>query len=325
MNICELSFSSRNSGRICNCSISAQTQRWKTEDCQNLRTIQDECVNRVHWPGDIKYKVNFPPNNFEFVCLHCKIFVSTGKVHGVWGWKWPGSRTASTRSQAALSSWKVTLCYSVHVLEATMHSLSLLHAISKLIYSMMYLEPVMIQLGWARSTGAAWISWDVHQGTIWIWSKVGELQHSYVNKVVADQLKTDGISLDRLKGLGITNQRETTVVWHRLFLILVVWCCVYALFETIPSQEDWETFKQCNSLVRCQKWCSGTCCQYSCHFEMSFFPQGWSTTRQIWTGSFESKVSFCPNKFSQVITNCLHEKNIFQFNRHGQWWLFIGL
>ena len=43
--------------------------------------------------------------------------------------------------------------------------------------------------------------------------------NNYVNKVVADQLKTDGISLDRLKGLGITNQRETTVVWHRLFHI----------------------------------------------------------------------------------------------------------
>ena len=109
------------------------------------------------------------------------------------------------------------------------------------------------------------------------------------------------------------------------FIYLVVWCCVYALFETIPSQEDWETFKQCNSLVRCQKWCSGTCCQYPRHFETLFFNQGWSTTRQIWTGSFEGKVSFCPNKFSQVITNCLHEKNIFQFNRHGQWWLFIGL
>ena len=146
-------------------------ERLKSEDCQNQQTIQDECVNRVHRSGDLKYKVNF-----EFVCLHGNIDVSTGKVHGVWGWKWPGSRTASTRSQAALSSWKVTLCYSVHVLEATMHSLSLLHAISKLIYSMMYLEPVMIQLGWARSTGAAWISWDVHQGKIWIWSKVGELQ-----------------------------------------------------------------------------------------------------------------------------------------------------
>ena len=144
--------------------------------CQNQQTVQDECVNRVHRSGDLKYKVCFPHNNFEFVCLHGNIFVSTGKVHGVWGWKWPGSRTASTRSQAALSSWKVTLFYSLHVLEATMDSLSLLHAISKLIFSMMYLEPVMIQLGWARSTGAAWISWDVHQGKIWIWSKVGELQ-----------------------------------------------------------------------------------------------------------------------------------------------------
>ena len=46
--------------------------------------------------------------------------------------------------------------------------------------------------------------------------------NSYFNKVVAEQLKTDGISLDRLKGLGITNQRETTVVWHRLFHLMVV-------------------------------------------------------------------------------------------------------
>ena len=35
------------------------------------------------------------------------------------------------------------------------------------------------------------------------------------NQAVAEQLKEDGISLDRLKALGITNQRETTVVWHR--------------------------------------------------------------------------------------------------------------
>ena len=172
MNKCELSFSSR----ICNCSISAQTQRWKTEDCQIQQTIQDECVNRVHRSGDIKYKVCFPHNNFEFFCLHNYIFLSTGKVHGVWGWKWPGSRTASTRSQAALSSWEVTLFYPLHVLEATMHSLSLLHAISKLINSIMYLGPVMIQLGWARSTRAAWIRWDVHQGKKWIRSKVGNLQ-----------------------------------------------------------------------------------------------------------------------------------------------------
>ena len=36
------------------------------------------------------------------------------------------------------------------------------------------------------------------------------------NQAVAEQLKKDGVSLERLKGLGITNQRETTVVWHRL-------------------------------------------------------------------------------------------------------------
>ena len=36
------------------------------------------------------------------------------------------------------------------------------------------------------------------------------------NQAVTEQLKEDGVSLDRLKGLGITNQRETTVVWHRL-------------------------------------------------------------------------------------------------------------
>ena len=38
------------------------------------------------------------------------------------------------------------------------------------------------------------------------------------NQAVTEQLKEDGVSLDRLKGLGITNQRETTVVWHRLLL-----------------------------------------------------------------------------------------------------------
>ena len=145
------------------------------KDCQNQQTVQDECVNRVHWPGDIKYEVNFPHKFFEFVCLHGNIFVSTGKVHGVWGWKWPGSRTASTRSQAALSSWEVTLCYSHQIVEATIRIHFPSFSISKIIYSVMYFGSVMIQLGWARSTGAAWISWDVHQGKIWIWSKVGEL------------------------------------------------------------------------------------------------------------------------------------------------------
>ena len=92
------------------------------KDCQNQQTVQDECVNRVHRSGDLKYKVNFPNNNFDFVCLHGIIFVSTGKVHGVWGWKWPGSRTASARSQAALSSWEVTLFYPLHVLEAPINN-----------------------------------------------------------------------------------------------------------------------------------------------------------------------------------------------------------
>jgi len=47
-------------------------------------------------------------------------------------------------------------------------------------------------------------------------------------KAVAEQLKKDGVSLDRLKGLGITNQRETTVVWHRRtgkpLNNAIVWC-----------------------------------------------------------------------------------------------------
>jgi len=47
-------------------------------------------------------------------------------------------------------------------------------------------------------------------------------------KAVTEQLKEDGVSLDRLKGLGITNQRETTVVWHRKsgkpLNNAIVWC-----------------------------------------------------------------------------------------------------
>ena len=217
MNKCELSFSSR----ICNCSISAQNQRWKTEDCQIQQTIQDECVNRVHRSGDIKYKVCFPHNNFEFFCLHNYIFLSTGKVHGVWGWKWPGSRTASTRSQAALSSWEVTLLYSLRVLEAKIS----IHFHFCMPFQNWYIQWCILNLWWF-----SWVEQDplellesvetcikVQSGSD---QKLGNC-NSYVNKVVADQLKTDGISLDRLKGLGITNQRETTVVWHRLFLILV--------------------------------------------------------------------------------------------------------
>ena len=117
-------------------SAIAQNQRWKTEDCQNQETLQDECVNRVHRSGDFKYKVNLPQNNFEFVCLHGNIVVSTWKVHGVWGWKWPGSRTASTRSQAALSSWKVTLILPSSCSRGTnKHSLSLFFYFQNYIFS----------------------------------------------------------------------------------------------------------------------------------------------------------------------------------------------
>jgi len=47
-------------------------------------------------------------------------------------------------------------------------------------------------------------------------------------QAVVDQLQKEGISLNRLKGVGITNQRETTIVWHRKtgkpLYNAVVWC-----------------------------------------------------------------------------------------------------
>jgi len=46
--------------------------------------------------------------------------------------------------------------------------------------------------------------------------------------VVTSRLKENGISLERLKGLGITNQRETTIVWDRNTGLplynAIVWC-----------------------------------------------------------------------------------------------------
>jgi len=47
-------------------------------------------------------------------------------------------------------------------------------------------------------------------------------------KVVSDQLDEEGVSLSRIKGLGITNQRETTVLWHgktgKPLYNAIVWC-----------------------------------------------------------------------------------------------------
>jgi len=47
-------------------------------------------------------------------------------------------------------------------------------------------------------------------------------------EVVCHKLVEDGVNLDRIKGLGITNQRETTIVWDKLtgepLNDAVVWC-----------------------------------------------------------------------------------------------------
>ena len=47
-------------------------------------------------------------------------------------------------------------------------------------------------------------------------------------EVVCDKLKEDGVSLDRIKGLGITNQRESTIVWDKVtgepLNNSIVWC-----------------------------------------------------------------------------------------------------
>ena len=47
-------------------------------------------------------------------------------------------------------------------------------------------------------------------------------------EAVCTKLKDEGVSLDRIKGLGITNQRETTIVWDKLtgepLNNAVVWC-----------------------------------------------------------------------------------------------------
>jgi len=47
-------------------------------------------------------------------------------------------------------------------------------------------------------------------------------------ETVCQKLKEDGISLERIKGLGITNQRETTIVWDKIsgepLNNAIVWC-----------------------------------------------------------------------------------------------------
>jgi len=64
----------------------------------------------------------------------------------------------------------------------------------------------------------------------WVEQRPGSLLKSVEDciEVVCGKLNDAGVSLDRLKGLGITNQRETTVVWDRItgepLNNAVVWC-----------------------------------------------------------------------------------------------------
>ena len=47
-------------------------------------------------------------------------------------------------------------------------------------------------------------------------------------EAVTEKLRGQGVSLERLAGVGITNQRETTILWHRAtgrpLYNAVVWC-----------------------------------------------------------------------------------------------------
>jgi len=64
----------------------------------------------------------------------------------------------------------------------------------------------------------------------WVEQRPGSLLKSVEDciEAVCGKLNDAGVSLDRLKGLGITNQRETTVVWDRItgepLNNAVVWC-----------------------------------------------------------------------------------------------------
>ena len=47
-------------------------------------------------------------------------------------------------------------------------------------------------------------------------------------EVVIEKLNTDGVDISRIAGVGITNQRETTIVWDKTtgepLANAVIWC-----------------------------------------------------------------------------------------------------
>ena len=70
----------------------------------------------------------------------------------------------------------------------------------------------------------------MNDSTSWVEQKPEALLKSVEEcvEVVAGKLRTGGYRLDQVVGIGITNQRETTVVWDRLtgeaLYHAVVWC-----------------------------------------------------------------------------------------------------
>ena len=70
----------------------------------------------------------------------------------------------------------------------------------------------------------------MNDSTSWVEQKPEALLKSVEECVeaVAEKLRTGGYRLDQVVGIGITNQRETTVVWDRLtgeaLYHAVVWC-----------------------------------------------------------------------------------------------------
>ena len=64
----------------------------------------------------------------------------------------------------------------------------------------------------------------------WVEQRPAELLSSVERCVeaVTEKLRGQGLGLERLAGVGITNQRETTILWHRgtgrPLYNAVVWC-----------------------------------------------------------------------------------------------------
>ena len=56
-------------------------------------------------------------------------------------------------------------------------------------------------------------------------------------EAVTEKLRGQGVSLERLAGVGITNQRETTILWHRgtgrPLYNAVVWCDARCSMENV--------------------------------------------------------------------------------------------